>query len=576
MAKARVLVELRPDKKLLDPQFDGYKLSLEHVQSHRSSLPSKPDVVVPSDDQYSFLHTKLFGTHNKLFADPWTETIYYIDVKWKIHSFDPDTNSFCEVWEVPSHHERQPGHYNLNLAFASPDLVVVTDGAGTLHIVDSQDRSFRARKWEVAFSCSPIGDQKGFVILDSRYYCGEMHCMLLHIAEQNIDGTEGKKSKFVSVIDWITVEGELNKQPWGVKSLRQMVGGGGIEFASFEPTCSAVFIASDQALKFTSDSENSIVENNEEPQVKPQTVYSWLQKDDDLTLWVPVAMDVSKSDIKVTVTTLSIKITIQGNIILEGALHQRIDSDLTCWTLSPGKLEIILSKVETGLMWPELIVGCQKGEQILDPAFVEEVHQRLAHLCSDTVEAGTNDVAPAYNSQQLEDCDAFPRDTSVLLRLDAKDHSISHKVNLGGHQWLFNSTLSAGSPPAICVRHDVDACVWQMQEMDRDSHVWPITHVGTFSAFGYVQASKQQRKFTVCPPDMSYVAICDSSRHVYLYRQPSAVGGELRNRTTGRRVAQIAKQHLVQLESDSHILGCNATSNHLCILTEEAFYKFIL
>lgn len=37
-------------------------------------------------------------------------------------------------------------------------------------------------------------------------------------------------------------------------------------------------------------------------------------------------------------------------------------------------------------------------------------------------------VAPAYNTQELEDCDAFPRDTAVLLRLDSKDHSISHQV----------------------------------------------------------------------------------------------------------------------------------------------------
>lgn len=58
-----------------------------------SFLIAEPDVVVPSDDQYSFLHTKLFGTHNKLFTDPWTETVYYIDVKWKIHSFDPEINS---------------------------------------------------------------------------------------------------------------------------------------------------------------------------------------------------------------------------------------------------------------------------------------------------------------------------------------------------------------------------------------------------------------------------------------------------------------------------------------------------
>lgn len=40
MAKPRVLLELRPDPQLLDPQFDGYKLSLEAVPSHRLELPS--------------------------------------------------------------------------------------------------------------------------------------------------------------------------------------------------------------------------------------------------------------------------------------------------------------------------------------------------------------------------------------------------------------------------------------------------------------------------------------------------------------------------------------------------------
>lgn len=76
--------------------------------------------------------------------------------------------------------------------------------------------------------------------------------------------------------------------------------------------------------------------------------------------------------------------------------------------------------------------------------------------------------------------------------------------------------------------------------------------------------------------DMSYVAICDTSRHVYLYRQPSAIGTELRNRSSGRRVQQIAKQQLVQLESDAHVLGCQAATNHLFLLTEEALFKLDL
>lgn len=53
------------------------------------------------------------------------------------------------MWEVPSHHERRPGHYNLSMSFGTADMVVISDGAGTLHIVDTGDRSFKRRKWEV-------------------------------------------------------------------------------------------------------------------------------------------------------------------------------------------------------------------------------------------------------------------------------------------------------------------------------------------------------------------------------------------------------------------------------------------
>lgn len=54
------------------------------------------------------------------------------------------------------------------------------------------------------------------------------------------------------------------------------------------------------------------------------------------------------------------------------------------------RLEIILSKADFGVVWSEVIIGSQKGEEILDSSFVEEVHQRLAHLCSDTVENAAN------------------------------------------------------------------------------------------------------------------------------------------------------------------------------------------
>ena len=40
-------------------------------------------------------------------------------------------------------------------------------------------------------------------------------------------------------------------------------------------------------------------------------------------------------------------------------------------------------KTDEGLEWEELVPGNLNGEQVLDPEMIQEIHSRLAHLCSD-------------------------------------------------------------------------------------------------------------------------------------------------------------------------------------------------
>lgn len=71
---------------------------------------------------------------------------------------------------------------------------------------------------------------------------------------------------------------------------------------------------------------------------------------------------------------------------------------------------------------------------------------------------------------------------------------------------------------------------------------------------------------------MSYVAVCEANRHVYIYRQPVALATELRNRRTGQHVARTAKQQLVNLDSMSEVLGVHASCNMLYVLTVDTLY----
>ena len=102
-----------------------------------------------------------------------------------------------------------------------------------------------------------------------------------------------------------------------------------------------------------------------------------------------------------------------------------------------------------------------------------------------------------------------------------------------------------------------------------------LEHVGTLAALGYVQASKQQRKFICSSSDLSYSAIIDRTRHIYLYRQPSDLAEEceLRNRTSGKRIKKIAKQQVVTLQdSNEEIIGAIASPKTLFVATKVALF----
>ncbi|XP_037085794.1 nudC domain-containing protein 1-like [Pollicipes pollicipes] len=198
--------------------------------------------------------------------------------------------------------------------------------------------------------------------------------------------------------------------------------------------------------------------------------------------------------------------------------------------------------------------------------------QRLAHLTSDA-ENPKPDAADAYNVAELEDCDDFPEASAALLRLDGDTHAPTHQTSLDSHQYVLTARLAAAEPPALCVRHDVDALLWQPRSRDGR---WHCDHVGTLNAFGYVQASKQQRKFLTCAPDMSYAVICETSRHVYIYHQPSPVCGELRNRRSGQRITEVSRQQVVSLEDSDPILGVAAAARFLLVLTASRLHALVL
>lgn len=91
----------------------------------------------------------------------------------------------------------------------------------------------------------------------------------------------------------------------------------------------------------------------------------------------------------------------------------------------------------------------------------------------------------------------------------------------------------------------------------------------TLNAFGYVQASKRDRKYIMCSPDMNLSVISESIRHLFIYKNKYSTAGGLRKRTGSQ--LSIGQQKLISLDgTDGEILGMSVENEIVLLLTENS------
>lgn len=155
--------------------------------------------------------------------------------------------------------------------------------------------------------------------------------------------------------------------------------------------------------------------------------------------------------------------------------------------------------------------------------------------------------------------------------MDAISHQTTHKANLGSNNpVLFTLSLRAGSPLAFALRNDVDACVWlpYVQSNAENDVTLNIKHEGTLNAFGYIQASKQQKKFMQCSPDMNYAIICEPHRHIFVYKSTYATAAGLKNRNSSTKIS-IGQQKLITMDDSDEVLGIVCQTETTILLTQK-------
>lgn len=355
------IVELRQDRSFIRSNFDGYKLSLDPVPILKQNLVSGPLKAVPNDDQYSLLHAELFSMQNLLIVDPWARSqSYFINSLGEIIRCAYDDNNgrpeqqqavYRLTLETSEEGCKTKGDYNYSFRFLSEKFCLMCDGVKTLILFETGDR-VKATEWKLVATCRVKGewlaeDEKNYLIYDARLDIilerKQISIILGHVqrVEQIIPEEYSTHLLYLHWCKWTLEDGM-----WKFQILDALQGKGSLYYCAFEPRAESVVISSNREIKWRSQStqENGDEQGTKEEvmrQLHDETVeedekvfgFSWSQTDEDLVIKFEVKPGKNKNDY--TINCLVDKITVKCNedVLLDHDLFEKIDSDLTTWTI---------------------------------------------------------------------------------------------------------------------------------------------------------------------------------------------------------------------------------------------------
>jgi len=593
---------LQVNRDLINVNFEGYKLSLDSLPMYKLDLASGLDMALVTDDQYSYQYLKAFGNHNHLFSDAWnSQYVWFVDKTWTIYRAEMIQESkrlkvdSCYTIGEAASKRLISGRLNVTLCFASKHYAVVSDGTGWLYLVFTGDRSALSA-WKECGRCEPLGAGVGFTVIDSvEQKCEEAGSVIdvvcLHVDKKSLDASHGMKnthvlsSDFITKLQWITLSTNAACS-FNMSRLRTIECTSCPQFVAIHHNASRLIVITDKTLKFIHDSVKAIVTPslpNEFCIEQQEKAYTWSQREEEVTVTFHLSSHgaLTKSHIDFTLDTRHLQVNLNKEndsvVLISGNLFDVVSVQDSTWTLTDNNiLEIVLFK-SVPAQWQFLIEGDDRGEPLFDNEKLAEINEQLSIYTSDTLKTCDESSQAAFNTEQLEECDALSDDDFSVWSVCADSHQVIQQMNISSHQWLFHAgSPSPGEYPVICLRHDVDGIIWQPKgglscgSDESESLCWQ--HVSTFNALGYVHASKQQRKFMTCCPDFSYCVIADCVRHVYVYYQMTRLVCPLRNRKTGETVQSIAKQHLISLDTTENIRGLHATNSNIFVLSDKTLF----
>ncbi|NXK22502.1 NUDC1 protein, partial [Arenaria interpres] len=338
---------LQVKRLLLDPKFEGYKLSLEPLACYQLGLDAAVAEVKLRDDQYTLDHMRAFGMYNYLHLDSWyQDNVYYVDQFGRVMNLSVTLDTALqkprEVFRLPTDLTACDNRLCASIHFSSSTWVTLSDGTGRLFLIKSGKRGNSAsEKWEIVFN-EELGSP--FIIAHSvSFVKSDMHSVAVLLLRVEKDELDTKGSGFHITLEWVTIA-EISKQGdhrYEIFKRRVLQGKSVPHYAAIEPSGDGLMIVSYKPFKFIQDEDNNLEEENDDAKAtneKKDPLYYWQQTEDDVTVTVHIPQDITKDDIKVCFSPDNICVTLKDQPpLMEGKLYSSVDHESCTWIIRENK-----------------------------------------------------------------------------------------------------------------------------------------------------------------------------------------------------------------------------------------------
>ncbi|KAG7400326.1 hypothetical protein PHYBOEH_006266 [Phytophthora boehmeriae] len=539
---------MQVDRTLVDKDFDRYVLATDGVTKRVTALPI--EVLPPLDAGQSLRKAQWESRvhYNALACDPLmsksvgASVAYFVNAEYELMQIvdhDTDGTRLEKVFSFPMLAGRQE---NVTLQVAGKGLVVYCDGHGTLHFLKAGGDQLGA-EYTIVHECAPWGVVP--LLLLGAFY-DEQRQRFHAVVAQPLAGSEADDAFRLSMVDLFTPASsggmEVDSGRVGLEHMTAVI---------------AVVAELPQFISFSGPEVVLLVEGTHQLLVEVMTKKQAQKTEDEAVITTDRSFphkrphgedELDDDEMSVLLSKLPrAGIGFHGDISAPKEAHELVSSDLNK-PLSERfqKSSTPFSSVDVPLHGAPDISTRYRKESI------GSSHDRPLEVpTAESILSG------------FEECDnGDPNAKAAVLLVNIEQKVVQEQLDIDcrNFQFLCPSAGIDGTSDyssTLLFRSDVHGLIY---ELNVAVARLTLRHSATLPAFGFVQASKQEKKFMTFHPSGSLACIGEFERRLFVYHGRGSPE-ELQSHTRKQHVVELGDQQLLGLRivSDSTILVLTST-----------------